>query len=136
MKSNEKKNYLSTREKISTLWIVVMFSMAFADILTIVLPEALNDMVKGTTEVRITQELLLVMAILVLIPILMIFISRVLSYKFNRLINIGACIITIIFVIGGGSLYLHYLLFASVEVLSMLLIIKICFLWKKEEDLS
>lgn len=105
-----------------------MFNMAFADILTFVLPEALNDMVMGTTDVKITQELLLVMAVFVQIPILMIYLSRVLNHKINRLVNIIASIITILFVIGGGSLYPHYIFFATIEVICMLLII--WFSWK------
>ena len=55
MKSSGKKKQFSTCERLSVLWIVVMFTMAFADILTFVLPEALNDMVKGTTDIKITQ---------------------------------------------------------------------------------
>lgn len=128
------KKQLSTQERLSTLWIVVMFTMAFADILTFVLPEALNDMVKGTTGVKITQELLLVMAVLVQIPIIMIYLSRTLSRKTNRCVNIIASIITIIFVIGGGSLYLHYIFFATIEVISMLLIIWYSWKWKKEDS--
>ncbi|WP_373482911.1 DUF6326 family protein [Acetobacterium sp.] len=81
MSFKEKKKHLCTEERLSVLWIVVMFSMAFADILTFVLPEALSDMVMGTTDVKITQELLLVMAVLVQVPIIMIYLSRVLSYK-------------------------------------------------------
>ena len=55
MKSSGKRNQLSTQERLSALWIVVMFTMAFADILGFVLPEAFNDMVQGTTDVKITQ---------------------------------------------------------------------------------
>lgn len=134
MKSNEMQNKLSTQERLSTLWIVVMFTMAFADILTFVLPEVLNDMVKGTTDVKITQELLLVMAIFVQIPILMIFLSRVLNYKANRWTNIIVSVITILFVIGMGSLYLHYIFFASFEVIFMLMIIWYSWKWKGVED--
>ena len=132
MKSNRKK--ISTQERLSVLWIVVMFTMGFADILTFVLPEALNQMIKGTTEVRITQELLLVMAVLVQIPILMIYLSRILQYKVNRCLNIIASIITIIFVIGGGSLYLHYIFFATIEVFVMLLIIWYSWKWREDES--
>jgi hypothetical protein len=89
---------------------------------------------KGTTDVKITQELLLAMAVLVQIPILMIYLSRALRHKMNRWINIIASIITIIFVIGGGSLYLHYIFFASIEVICMLLIIWYSWKWKAEED--
>lgn len=131
MNFDEKKKQFSTRERLSVLWIVVMFSMAFADILTFVLPEALNDMVKGTTDVKITQELLLVMAVFVQIPIIMIYLSRVLNYKINRWVNIIASIITIVFVIGGGSLYLHYIFFASIEVICLLLIIWYSWKWKE-----
>ncbi len=128
MNFEEKGKQLDTRERLSLLWIVVMFTMAFADILTFVLPEALNDMVMGTTDVKITQELLLVMAVFVQIPILMIYLSRVLKHKINRLVNIIASIITILFVVGGGSLYPHYIFFATIEVICMLLII--WFSWK------
>jgi len=134
MNSDEKKKPLCTRERLSVLWIVVMFSMAFADILTFVLPEALNDLVMGTTDVIITQELLVVMAVFVQIPIIMIYLSRVLNYKVNRWANIIASIITITFVIGGGSFYLHYLFFASVEVLCLLLIIWYSWQWKVAKD--
>ena len=67
MKSNELKNQLDTNVKLSTLWIVVMFTMAFADILTF-------------------------------------------------------------------TPYLHYLFFATIEVVSMLLIIWYSWKWKKPED--
>lgn len=130
MNSDNKKMPLCTSERLSVLWIVVMFSMAFADILTFVLPEALSDLVMGTTDVIITQELLLVMAVFVQIPIIMIYLSRVLNYKINRWANIITAIITIIFVIGGGSLYLHYLFFASMEIICLLLIIWYSWKWK------
>lgn len=134
MDFNKNKKQLSTQEILSVLWIVVMFTMAFADIFTFVLPEALNDLVKGTTDVKITQELLLVMAVLIQIPILMIYLSRILSRKINRRVNIFASIITILFVIGGGSLYLHYIFFATIEVILLLLIIWYSWKWKIEED--
>lgn len=127
------QSIVGTRERISLLWVVIMFTMAFADILTFVLPEALNSMVQGTTEVKITQGLLLIMAVLVQIPILMIYFSRVLKWRINRVVNIVASIITILFVVGGGSLYLHYLFFASIEVICMVLIIVYSIKWKQED---
>jgi hypothetical protein len=128
---NEKTINLKVR--LSTLWIVVMFTMAFADIMTLVLPEALNDMMQGTTQIKITQELLLLMAVFVQLPILMIYFSRTLSYKANRLINIIAAIVTILFVVEGGSMYLHYIFFAAVEVVCLLMIICYSWKWKPEE---
>lgn len=121
---------MDTKIKLSTLWTVVMFTMVFADILTFMTPGALKEIVQGKTEVTITQPLLLVFAILLEIPILMIWLSRQLRYTFNRWANIIAAIITILFVIGGGAWYLHYLFFATVEVICMALIIWHAWRWK------
>jgi Sec-independent protein secretion pathway component TatC len=87
----------------------------------------------GNTPFKITQEIMLVFAILLEIPIVMIFLSRVLRYKANRWANIIAGVITIIFVIGGGSLTLHYIFFAAFEVAIMLLIIRYAWKWTNPE---
>jgi len=110
--------------KISTLWVSVMFFMIFADILSFMYPGFLKEIVNGsgTGGIQITQEILLVFAILLAIPIAMIFLSRVLKYRINRWVNIIAVIITIAFVVGGGSTYLHYFFIAAIEVVCMLLI--------------
>jgi len=124
MKENQSSTNIDIREKISILWIVVMVNMLFADILSFMLPGFLNDIVTGNTPLGITSELLLVFAFILEIPILMIFLSIVLKGTINRWANIIASLITILFVIGGGSLTLHYTFFATVEVLVLLLIIK------------
>lgn len=116
------------REKISILWIVVMINMIFADVLSFMLPGFLNDIITGNTPLGITQEILLVFAVILEIPIIMIFLSRVLKDKANRWANIVASVITIIFVIGGGSLALHYIFFATIEVIILVLIIT--YAWK------
>jgi hypothetical protein len=121
---------MNIKEKLSTLWIVVMFNMAFADILSFML-EISNDM---PPEVQATEALMLVAAIFIEIPVLMIILSRVLKYKINRLANIVAGVITILFVVGGGSLTLHYLFIASVEVICMLLIIWYAWRWQPDTE--
>jgi Sec-independent protein secretion pathway component TatC len=115
---------MNTREIISVLWIIVMINMAFADILSFTLPGALNDLMTGNTPLKITQEIMLAFALLLEIPIAMIFLSRILKYKANRWANTIASAITILFVIGGGSAYLHYYFFATIEVVCMLIIIR------------
>ena len=121
---------MEVKIKLSTLWIVVMFNMVFADILSFMLPDFLSTLINGTTDVSISQELLLLFAILLEIPILMIFLSRMLEYKVNRILNMVASVITIVFVIGGGALTYHYLFFAFVEIVCMLFIIKYAWEWK------
>ena len=125
---------LDAKSVFSTLWIVIMFNMLFADVLTLFISENLQELVAGTTPVEITPELLLGMAVIIEIPIIMIFLSKVLSYKANRVANIVAAFITILFVVGGGSLEPHYVFFASVEVLCALLIINTAWKWAKPSN--
>ena len=54
MNTNEKTAKLDVRSKLSTLWILVMFNMAFADIIGFMNPGALETIVKGATGFEIT----------------------------------------------------------------------------------
>ena len=121
------------KTRLSTLWVFVMLNMIFADILSFMYPGFLAGVVAGTGEIQITQGLLLVFAILLEIPIAMIVLSRVLPYRANRWVNIVAAVITSVFVIGGGSLYLHYIFFATMEVLCMVLIFWNALRWPNPE---
>ena len=119
---------MKIEEKISLLWIVVMINMIFADILGFISPGSLQGMIDGSIPgFEITQIHLLVFAILLEIPIVMIFFSRTLKGNVNKWTNIAAAIITIIFIIGGGSSDLSYIFFASVETICMLYIIRLSF---------
>ena len=123
----------NVRIRLSTLWVFVMFNMVFADILSFMLPDFLNEIVTGTGAMTVTQGMLLVFALLLEIPIAMIVLSRVLKRGVNRWVNIVAAVITIIFVIGGGSTTLHYIFFATMEVVAMLLIIGFAWKWPESE---
>ncbi|MBI5971535.1 MAG: hypothetical protein HY884_10330 [Deltaproteobacteria bacterium] len=121
--------------RLSTLWIVVMFNMVFADILTFITPGVLKEMMTGYAgEIQITKGILLVFAVLLEIPIAMIFLSRVLKYRANRWANIIAGVITIAFIIGGGSTTPHYIFLAAIEVVCISLIVWRAWKWKNPED--
>lgn len=109
--------------RLSTLWVVVMFNMAFADILSFIEPGALQELWAGQAGVQITPGALLGFAILLEVPIAMIFVSRVLKPGPNRWANTVAAAVTTAFVVGGGSLTPHYVFLASVEVACMALIV-------------
>jgi len=134
IKTTENTTEMNIKEKLSLLWIVVMFTMVFADIVGFMNPGALKDIIDGAVGFQITQGLLLAFAVLLEIPIAMIFLSRVLDHKVNRWANIIASVITILFIIGGGSQYLSYIFFASVEVICMLVIIWLAWNWKTPEN--
>lgn len=125
---------INIKEKLSLLWIVVMFTMAFADIVGFLNPGTLKAMMNGEVGIQITQGILLAFAILIEIPILMIILSRVLKCKINRWANIFAGVITILFVVGGGSPFTYYVFFASVEVVCLLVIIWTAWKWTYPES--
>jgi hypothetical protein len=127
---------LSAKEKFSLLWIVVMFTMVFADIVGLMNPGTLKAMMNGEVGIQITQGVLLAFAVLIEIPIIMIISSRILKYRINRWANIVASVITILFVIGGGSPFPYYVFFASVEVLCMLTILWTAWKWTNPESIS
>ena len=133
MNSEKKSDKMDLKAILSTLWVVIMFNMIFADILTLYIPELLQEVVTGSTPVQITQKLMLGMAIIIEIPIAMIFLSRVLKDRANRWANIIAGVITILFVVVGGSLVLHYIFFAAIEVVCLSLIIWHAWKWPKQE---
>lgn len=120
---------IDTKVLLSTLWIVVMINMLKADILSLYIPDAVDEVAKTAGETPVTQ-LMLGGAIMMEISIVMIILSRVLSFKVNRWANIVTSIITIAFVVGGGASYPHYLFIAAVEVICLLLIIWFAWKWR------
>lgn len=124
---------IDTKVLLSTLWIVVMINMLKADILSLYIPGALDELVKFAGETPITQ-LMLSGAIMMEISIAMIILSRILKYKVNRWANIITSTITIVFIVGGGSTYPHYIFIATIEVICLLLIIWNAWKWSSLEE--
>lgn len=119
--------------KISTLWVVVMINMVFADILSFMDPEFLSQVATGVVSgITITPMFLLLAAIFVEVGILMIYLTRALNRRASRIANLIAVTITILFVIGGGSLKPHYIFFASIEVIAMIYIAYLAWTWRKD----
>lgn len=124
---------MSRPTQISTLWIVVMFNMAFADILGFMYPGALEKIMTGTIDgVTVTPMFLLIAAVLIELGIAMIYLTRALPWRAARIANLVAAPVTIAFIIGGGSLALHYIFFASIEVLALLAILVLA--WRSQAD--
>ena len=124
---------IDVRVLLSTLWIVVMINMLKADILSLYIPGVLDELAEFAGGTPITQ-LMLFGAIMMEFSIAMIFLSRVLNYRLNRWANIIIGIITIVFIVGGGSSYPHYIFIATVEVVCLLLIIWIAWQWPNPEN--
>jgi hypothetical protein len=125
---------MDMKVRLSILWVFVMFNMLSADILSFMFPGYLKEIMAGYGgEIQITPGFLLVAAIMMEIPIAMIFLSRALKHGINRWANIIAGIITIAFVVGGGDSTPHYLFIATMEVVAMLLIVWFAWRWRNPE---
>ena len=129
---------MSVSDKISTLWIVVMFNMAFADILGFIDPATQAVIAAASTDgvsfgniegVIITPAMLLVAAIFIEVAVLMIYLSRTLERRSNRTANFVATGITVVFILGGGSLQPHYIFFASIELICLAYIVILARSW-------
>jgi Family of unknown function (DUF6326) len=136
MNTNERTAGMpSMPARLSTLWIFIMFNMVFADILSFMYPGALKEVLTGYAGgVHVTPGFLFGAAVVTEIPIAMIVLSRVLKHRVNRWANIVAGVITIAYVIGGGSLnQIHYIFFAAMEVACALLIVWYAWKWRNPE---
>lgn len=117
--------------EISTLWIVVLFNMIFADILGFMYPGFVGEVLTGVVGgITITPAFLVVAAVFIEIAIVMIYLTRTLPAHISRIANLIAAGVTIAFVIGGGSLTLHYIFFATIEVGVLIYIAYLAWHWK------
>ncbi len=122
-------NKVEMRTKLSTLWIFVMLNMICADILSFMNAGFLQELMTGYAgEVHITSSFLLLAAIFLEIPIVMVVLSRLLKDRAIRWANLIAGVITILFVVVGGSTAPHYIFFATIEVVCLIIIMLIA--WK------
>jgi hypothetical protein len=132
MNLNNKTTQEEMKTTLSTLWIFIMFNMAFADIIGFTYPGYMAKLVAGVPidGIVVTPTLLLIGALLLEIPTAMILLSRLLKNGINRWFNIIAGVITIIYVAGMSSPTAVYWFFAAIEVLSCLVIIWLAWKWK------
>ncbi|GEM88499.1 DUF6326 family protein [Meiothermus granaticius] len=121
----------ATRIQIAALWTVVMFNIAFADIIGFIHPGTLQQIMEGSLEFPVTPGLLLLFSVLTQVPIAMIFLSLLLPRQANRWANTLAAVLTTLYVVGGGSATPSYFFFATVEVLCMAAIVG--YVWRGKQ---
>jgi hypothetical protein len=130
------------RVRLSTLWIFAMFNYLYADIVSLMDPVNLREIMTGQVgPIRITQGFLLGAAILMETAIAMVLLSRVLEYRANRWANIivgvihTAAVILSVFV-GGTTPALYYIFFATIEIVCTSFIVWYAWTWKPAAALT
>ncbi len=117
--------------KLSLLWLFALLNYIYADILTLMDASVLNDILSGS--LGMTPGLLFLGAILMEIPIAMVFLSLILKKNINRWANVIAGTIKTLAVIGSlfvGTLTLYYSFFVSIEIATTIAIVIIACRWK------
>jgi hypothetical protein len=119
-------------EKLSLLWVFVMFNYLYCDVLT------LTDPIKQVGP-QLTQGFLLGASILMEIPIAMVLLSRILKYKKNRWANIIAgtiMAIVQILTLFIGIPTIYYVFFSIIEIACVLFIVWTAWKWKNPESVT
>jgi hypothetical protein len=124
-----------TKVLLSTLWIMVMLNMWKADILSLYIPGAAEEVARTAASAGASiSQLMLIGAVMGQIGIAMIVLSRVLKYGINRWVNIIAGIVTIAYIWGGMAAYPHYIFIAAVETICLLLIVWFAWTWRNPDS--
>jgi len=127
---------IDVRIKLSALWIAVVLSYLYGDLLTFYEQGFIEGVIigEGVGGTPITQISLVGIAILLVIPIFMVFLSLTLKPKANRLANlilgiiyIGASLITL-----PMSTYAFYILLGIVEAVFAVLIVWYAWKWPQQ----
>ena len=121
--------------KLSTLWIFASLSYVYCDVISLMDPELLKQYLQGTVNgLAFTPGFLLGAAILISIPIAMVLLSRVLSYRANRWTNITAA--TFMTAVQSLTLFMgmpapYYLYLSIIEIACTVLIVGYAWQWPK-----
>ena len=117
------------------LWIYLTVNYIYCDVFILHDARYLEAFLSGNVGgMIITEEFLLAFSVVMQIPMIMIILSRLLTFRLNKYINIVAGVITTsvqaFTVAMGGTKY--YMFFSFFEICTGLLIVYLAVTWKQE----
>ena len=123
------KEKMNPKVLLSTLWLFAMLTYTYGDVVT------LMDPVKHGS-IELTEGILLFGSVLMMIPISMVLLSRILSYRANRWANIIAgafmtAFLTVTLFVAVPTTY--YAFFSAIEIASTLFIAGYAWKWRNLE---
>jgi hypothetical protein len=121
---------------LSKLWVFLSLNYILCDLISNMEMSVIKGLFEGNIAgIPMTAGFLLFAGISLEIPIVMVVLSTILPYRINRIMNIGAGIIMIIYQLGsffaGSDIILHYIFFSAVEILGNASIIVLALKWKR-----
>ena len=127
----------STRIKLCTLWIAVMFLFIYVDHFALFIPGVLGDITEGKMgPFEVSQGSLLAGMALMVIPSLMIFLTIALKAAASRWTNIVVIILYLAVVIANmvGETWAFYIGASVVEIALLLLAVFYAWRWPRKES--
>lgn len=126
---------------LSTLWIFAVLNYLYCDVLTLMDPTTLNQVIKGSVGgIKVTQEFLFGASVLMEISMSMVLLSRVLNQRANRITNIAAGIITTLVQISslffGTKPTPYYIFFSVIEDSTTAFIVWYAFKWASAKSMA
>ena len=126
---------LDRKVLLSTLWIFAVLNYLYADVLGFYKPGMIQQIMTGSVEGMVfTPTFLLVGALLMETAMIMVLLSRILKYEWNRITNIIAGIIHTLAVSASmfvGTPAMYYIFFGTIEIITTLFIIRIAWRWAR-----
>ncbi len=126
------------KTRFSTLWVFVMFNYLYCDVIALMDPGMLKQFLTGSLGgIQLNQGFFLQAAILMEIPIAMIFLSRVLKYGANRWVNIVAgalmTVVQLASLFAGSPPTVYYIFFSVIEMACTSFIVVSAWTWRNAE---
>jgi len=124
---------MDIKEKLSLLWIFLLFNYLYCDYLGMFDAGILAEIMGGTVGGMVIGPMFLISAAIFMeIPIAMILLSRFLKRRVNRVFNIVAGLIMIAGQLGSlfvGEPALYYSVYSVLEVLTLVYIVWVAWSW-------
>jgi len=125
---------INVKFKLSALWVALMFLYLYNDVFGSFRQDQVEKVLSG--EIGLNQVSLFGAAILMAIPIFMIFLSLSLPAKVNRRVNIIVGIayaVVLVLVVLVPETWAYYLFYEILEAVFIALIIRYAWKWPKQE---
>lgn len=122
---------VSTRIKISGLWVSLLFIFAYVDIFSLYRLDVAQGILDGKLHIfDVSQTFLALTTVYILIPSLMVFLTLVMPPKLNRWANIIVALLYALTIVGSciDETWIYFLLGSAVEVILLLVLVR--FAWK------
>jgi hypothetical protein len=121
---------------LSKIWVFLSLNYILCDVLSNMEMSVLQMLLEGNVGgIAMTEAMLLIAGISLEIPFFMVLLATILPYKANRITNIVAASLMIIYQLGsfffGSDVTLHYMFFSTVEILGNLAVLVLAFRWKQ-----